>query len=56
MTEIKYVYGNLYMTKIVFLLTEEGPDFSINNAEIVICLEGKKVGFHLMPHLQKKQK
>lgn len=44
------------MTKIVFLVNGEGPDFSINNAEVVICLEGKKVGFHLMPHLQKKQK
>lgn len=54
MNEIKCIFGNLYMTKIVFLISEEGPDFSINNAEIVICLEGKKVSFHLMLHLQKK--
>lgn len=44
------------MTKIVFLISEEGLDFSINNAEIVICLEGKKVSFHLMLQLQKKNK
>ena len=43
------------MTKIVFLISEEGLDFSINNAEIVICLEGKKVSFHLMLQLQKKK-